>query len=146
MTAKRDTKHIAGALDSGMGFGLQGFDPGALFVTSQRAAEAWAAASQTLLQGMQEVSQRSLMLQAALLEQSLGGAFSLLQMSQPGAKPEDIPASVQRMSEGTLQSMREIMTAACKCPMDALTVYHDRMAGREPLAADRAEPPRAAAG
>jgi hypothetical protein len=127
---------------------MQAFDPGVLFANPQRAAEAWLAASQTLLQGMQDVSKRHLMLQSALVEQAMNGALSFLQLAQPGAKPEAVTASVQQATETTMQSMREIMTAACKCSMDALAVYRDRMAGEGPAAAPcsgHGDLPRAAA-
>jgi hypothetical protein len=133
MTAKRDTGRIASSPDGGnTSFAAQGFDPSLLFANPQRAAEAWIAASQSLLKGLQEISDRSLKLQAALMEQSLSGAAILLQSAQPGAKPEDAVASVQQATETTLESIREIMTTACKCSMDAVRAYRAHMAGDEP--------------
>lgn len=128
-------------------FGLPGFDPGILLANPQRAAEAWLAASQTFLQGMQEVSRRHLMLQGALMEQAMSGALSFLQLAQPGAKPEEVTASVQQATETAAESMREIMNAACKCSMDALAVYRDRIAGEGPATAPggHGDLPRAAA-
>lgn len=149
MTSSREAGNTATSPESGAPpFGFPGFDLGVLIANPQRAAEAWIAASQTLLQGMQEVSRRQLMLQSALMEQATRGAFSILQLAQPGAKAEEATASAQAATAVTLQSMQEIMTAACKCSMDALTVYRDRMAGSGPAAAGEcghADRPQAAA-
>lgn len=149
MTNKREARNTTTRPNGGASaFDTSGFDPALLLTHPQRAAEAWLAASQTLLQGMQDVSRRHLMLQSALMEQATTGALSFLQLAQPGAKPEDVTASVQQATETTMQSMREIMTAACKCSMDALAVYRDRITGEDSAtapASGRDELPRAAA-
>lgn len=148
MTNKRETRSTTTRPDGGASpFDGQGFDPGILLANPQRAAEAWIAASHILLQGMQDVSKRHLMLQSALMEQAMTGALSFLQLAQPGARPEEVTASVQQATETTMESMREIMSAACKCSMDALAVYRDRMVAEGPPAAvgGRGDLPRAAA-
>lgn len=127
-TAKRDPRNAAGRPDGDAGLGTQGFDATVFLASPQRAAEAWIAASQTLLKGAQDVSNRGLMLQATLMEQSLSGAARLLQPGQSGPKPEDAVASVQKATETTLQSMRDIVMTACKCSMDALETYRSHMA------------------
>lgn len=147
MTSKRETRNTTMRLDGGASpFDAQGFDPSILLANPQRAAEAWIAASQTVLQGMQDVSKRHLMLQSALMEQAMTGALSFLQLAQPGTKPEEVTASVQQATETTMQSMREIMSAACKCSMDALVVYRDRITGEGAApASSHGDLPRAAA-
>lgn len=123
---------------------FQGLDPTILFVNPQRAAEAWIAAVQTLMQGMQDVSERHLMLQSTLLQQALTNAASILQVSSPGNSVEQATRTIQAATEATLQSMRDTTAAACKCQMDALTVYRDRLAGSVDAAAPACGQPEVA--
>ncbi len=111
---------------------FRAFNPSTLLAQQQRTAEALVAGSQKFLEGLQEVTTRSLQLQTALFQQMWAGAASLPLNIPAGASTEhDATAAL----EATVTSIRDVMTAACKWPMDALAAFHDRIGANSTSAA-----------
>ena len=110
-------------------FAAMSFDPAALVAQQQRMAEALVAAGQKFLEGLQDVTTRSLQLQTAFAQQLFMGAVSLRPFG--AGDDADRGAKAAAAMESAVTSIRDVMTAACKCPMDALSTFQERI-GRDP--------------
>lgn len=108
----------------------RGFDADALLAGQQRAVEAWIAASQRLIEGMQELFKRQLLLQSALIERSFASAASFAQLAVADGQADEMTRAAQTAMEGTVEALRNTIDASCKCSMDVMTVFRDRMVGR----------------
>ena len=107
----------------------RGFGADALLAGQQRAIEAWVAASQRLIEGMQELFKQQLLLQSALIERSFASAASFAQLAATNGQADEMTRVAQRAMEGTVEALRNTIDASCKCSMDAMAVFRDRMAG-----------------
>ena len=104
------------------------FDPAMMFAQQQRLAEATIAAGQKLLEGLQDVTTRSLQLQTVLAQQTLMNASGLWPWAASGGTER---ATTSASMDSVVTSIRDVMAAACKCSTAALATYRERL-GTEP--------------
>jgi hypothetical protein len=121
----------------------RGFDLAALISSQQRTAEALAAAVQKLLEGIQDISMRQVMLQSALFQQMIGDAITLVQNETSDTSTGRSMVPNASAVEKTLESMHDILAAACKCNMDAFAAFQGRMLGESGVKAPACEKPAA---
>jgi hypothetical protein len=107
----------------------EAFNPAAWMGQQTRLAEACAAAGQKYLEGLQDVANQCVMLQTALAQQFLKSTLSLPESSCAGRSPDDGLRAAASAMESTVESVRDVMAAACKCQADTLGVFRQRLAG-----------------
>ena len=107
----------------------RGFDANTLLAGQQRTAEAWVAAGQRLIDGMRELFKLQLLLQSTLVERSFASAANFAQIASADCKTDAVTRAVQDAMEGTIETLRNTIDVSCKCSMDAMAVFQDRMAG-----------------
>lgn len=105
--------------------------PAALMAQQQRSGEAMAAAGRAFLEGMQQVTTRSFMVQSALFRQFFVGALALLRAGSGGHADQAV-RDLSAASEATAKAIREIVEAACKCSLDTVTAFRNRIGGEKP--------------
>lgn len=118
------------AIDSGgpaAPFTADVFNPAAWMGQQARMAEAFAAAGQTYLEGLQEVATQSMMLQSALMQETIKNALSLTQAAGTGQSPDERFRAAASVMDSTVESIRNVMTAACKCHTATLGAFHERL-------------------
>lgn len=106
-----------------------GFDARALLAGQQLALEAWVAATQKLVEGLQELAKRQILLQVAFLERAFAGAASFAQATAANGGADEITRSAQAAMQTTIEALRNSIDTSCRCSMDALTAFRERMAG-----------------
>ena len=103
------------------------FNPAAWMGQQTKMAEACAAAGQKYLEGLQQVASQSLLLQSALAQQMIKNALSLTQASGAGHSTDEGLRAAAAAMESTGESVRNVMTAACKCHTDTLGAFQERL-------------------
>ena len=106
------------------------FDPAALMAQQQRAGEAMAAAGRAFLEGMQQVTKRSFVVQSALFRQFFVGALALSRAGS-GVQADQAVRGLGAASDATAKAIRDIIDAACKCSLDIVAAYRGRIVGAE---------------
>jgi phasin family protein len=122
----------------------RGFDAAALVAGQQRAVEAWVAATQKFVEGMQELSKRQVLLQSALVQQAFANATSLAQAANPTGSPDQVARAAQSTMETMIRALRDTIDASCKCSMDAMAAFRQRMAGGQESGSPACEQPEVA--
>jgi hypothetical protein len=107
----------------------EAFNPAAWMGQQTRLAEACAAAGQKYLEGIQEVASQCVLLQSALAQQFVSSALSLPESSCAGRSPDAGLSAAASAMESTVESVRNVMAAACKCQTDTLGAFRQRLAG-----------------
>lgn len=108
--------------------GARGATDAATFLAIQmNMAAGLAAASQKLLEGAREISMQHFMLQTAFVHQVTSGWAGLAKFGSPDDVGDARSRQANAATEATLESMRQIMSAACRCSMDALGAFHDHL-------------------
>ena len=104
-------------------------DAAALLAGQQQVIEGWVAGTQRFLEGMQELFKRQILLQTALLEQAFASTASFAQVAAAKGSADDIAGAAQAAMQKTVEALRNATDAACRCSMDALAVFRERMEG-----------------
>jgi hypothetical protein len=100
-----------------------------LFALQVNAAGALAAAGQKMLEGMREISQEQMMLQSAFLRHAMSSWAGLANPGPPDSATDERARQASAATDATLDSMRRIVNAACRCSMDALGAFQQHMNG-----------------
>ena len=108
----------------------QPFLPASLMAQQQRSGEAMAAAGRAFLEGMQHVATRSFMVQSALFRQFFVGTLALLRAGS-GGQADQAVRDLGAASDATAKSIRDIVEAACKCSLDTMAAFRNRIEGGE---------------
>lgn len=102
-------------------------DAASVLAIQTRMAAGLAAASQKLIKGAREISMQHFMLQTALMRQLTSGWAGLVNFGSPDDVADARSRQANAVTEATLESMRQIMTAACKCSIDAFGAFHEHL-------------------
>jgi hypothetical protein len=103
------------------------FNPAAWMGQHTKMAEACAAAGQKYLEGLQEIASQTILLQSALTQQMVKSALSLTQASGAGHSTDEGLRTAASAMESTVESIRNVMTAACRCHTDTLGAFQERL-------------------
>lgn len=127
---------------------LRGFDVESVLAVQQQAAAAVMATMQELLRGMQEMSIRQFTLFGQAFQQAVEGGYGVLQATNMADACDHCAKCSQAITETTLQSVHEAVTATCKCSSDVLSAFHGQTASGKSASAAHpvgAAPEKAAA-
>jgi len=106
----------------------EALDPATWMGQQTRLAEACAAAGQKYLEGLREVAGQCVLLQSALAQQFLRSTLRLPESSCAGLSPDEGFGAAAAAMESTVESVRNVMAAACKCQTDTLGAFRERLA------------------
>jgi len=112
------------------------------------AAAAVMATMQELLRGMQEMSIRQFTLFGQAFQQAVEGGYGVLQATNMADACDHCAKCSQAITETTLRSVHEAVTATCKCGSDVLSAFHGQTASGKSASAAHpvgAAPEKAAA-
>ena len=127
---------------------LRGFDVESVLAVQQQAAAAVMATMQELLRGMQEMSIRQFTLFGQAFQQAVEGGYGVLQATNMADACDHCAKCSQAITETTLRSVHEAVTATCKCGSDVLSAFHGQTASGKSTSAAHpvgAAPEKAAA-
>jgi hypothetical protein len=101
------------------------FDPASLGERQKRAAETWALVAQRYLEGINDIAARSLLMQSAVLQQAIASVFGWARATSPIGHAAKDDEGASAAMEAAVDSIRDVMTAACKCGMDVMSAIRD---------------------
>jgi hypothetical protein len=103
------------------------FGPASFLAQQRLMMEALVAAGQKLVEGLQEVLTRSIQLQLALSHQMPAGAARMYPQAIASGDADRGAESFSAVSDATLAAIHKVMAASCKCPIDAISAFQQRI-------------------